>query len=109
MNPEMLKGHLDAIVLTAVQSGAGHGYAIIEEIKRRSVGTFDLPEGTIYPVLHRLEHSGLISSEWVLSPTGRKRRVYSLTERGSASLAERRNVWRSFSSAINSFLVGVPT
>lgn len=106
MKSEMLKGHLDAIVLTAVDSGATHGYAIIEEIKRRSVGVFDLPEGTIYPVLHRLENGGLIESEWTLSEIGRKRRVYSLTPKGSAALAERRNAWRSFSRAIDLFLVG---
>ena len=50
----MLKGHLDAIVLAALEAGPAHGYAIIETIKQRSAGTFDLPEGTVYPALHRL-------------------------------------------------------
>ena len=54
----MLKGHLDMIVLAALAAGPAHGYAVIEEIKRRSSGAFELPEGTIYPVLHRLEHAG---------------------------------------------------
>ena len=57
----MLKGHLDMIVLAALAAaGSAHGYAVIEEIKRRSGGAFDLPEGTIYPALHRLEQAGLL-------------------------------------------------
>ncbi len=55
MKGETLKGHLDMIVLAALEAGPAHGYAIIEEIRRRSGGAFDLPEGTVYPVLHRLE------------------------------------------------------
>jgi len=51
----MLKGHLDMIVLAALSSGPAHGYAVIQEIQRRSGGAFELPEGTIYPALHRLE------------------------------------------------------
>ena len=53
MEGEMLKGHLDMIVLAALVGGPAHGYSIIQEIKRRSGGAFDLPEGTIYPTLHR--------------------------------------------------------
>ena len=58
----MLKGHLDMIVLAALSSAPAHGYAVIEEIKQRSGGAFDLPEGTIYPALHRLEQAGLLNS-----------------------------------------------
>jgi len=50
----MLKGHLDMIVLAALSSAPAHGYAVIQEIQRRSGGAFELPEGTIYPALHRL-------------------------------------------------------
>ena len=60
MEGEMLKGHLDMIVLAALAPGPAHGYAVIEEIKRRSGQAFDLPEGTIYPALHRLEQAGLL-------------------------------------------------
>ena len=55
----MLKGHLDMIVLAALSPGPAHGYAIIEEIRRRTGNAFDLPEGTIYPALHRLQQAGL--------------------------------------------------
>ena len=75
MEAEMLKGHLDAIVLAALEAGPAHGYAIIETIKRASAATCDLPEGTVYPALHRLEQAGLLASAWTTPPGGRKRRV----------------------------------
>lgn len=103
----MLKGHLDMIVLAALAAGgSAHGYAIIEEIKRRSGGAFDLPEGTIYPALHRLEQGGLLKSSWMTADTGRRRRVYSLTKTGTRALVERRAVWRQFSDAIGGLLAG---
>jgi transcriptional regulator len=104
MEGEMLKGHLDLIVLAAVAAGPAHGYAIIESIKRRSGQAFDLPEGTIYPALHRLEQAGLLSSRWTTAESGRKRRVYALTRRGHRALADRRAVWERFSDAIGGLL-----
>src|SRR4051794_35257987 len=106
MEAEMLKGHLDAIVLAAVESGPAHGYAIIEAIKSRSDGTFDLPEGTIYPALHRLEQAGLLSSRWTTAESGRKRRVYALTRPRPRAPAERRAGWERFSDAIGGLLEG---
>src|SRR6185369_12183847 len=103
MDAEMLKGHLDAIVLSALEAGPAHGYAIIETIKTRSGKTFDLPEGTVYPALHRLEQAGLLSSIWTTPSGGRRRRVYSLTKAGSAALTERRRNWRRFATAVDSF------
>jgi len=102
----MLKGHLDMIVLATLAAGPAHGYAVIEEMRRRSGQTFDLPEGTIYPVLHRLEQSGLLVSGWVTAESGRRRRVYALTRRGQRALAERRAVWKQFSEAIGGLLAG---
>jgi DNA-binding PadR family transcriptional regulator len=106
MDAEMLKGHLDAIVLAALEAGPAHGYAIIEAIKDRSASTFDLPEGTVYPALHRLEQAGLLSSTWTTPPGGRRRRVYSLTKAGAASLADRRKGWGRFSRAVDTLLGG---
>ena len=102
----MLKGHLDMIVLAALSSGPAHGYAVIEQIKLRSGQAFDLPEGTIYPALHRLEQAGLLASRWVTAESGRQRRVYALTRRGERALAEQRAVWRQFSDAIGGLLAG---
>jgi len=106
MESEMLKGHLDAIVLAALESGPAHGYAIIEAIRNRSGGTFDLPEGTVYPALHRLEQAGLLSSTWTTPPSGRRRRVYALTKNGAGRLTEGRKAWGRFAKAVESSLTG---
>src|SRR5207237_221383 len=106
MEGEMLKGHLDMIVLAALSSGPAHGYAVIQEIQHRSGGAFELPEGTIYPALHRLEQAGLLSSHWTTAESGRQRRVYALTKRGTRALAaaagtaERRNHRPRFGRAL---------
>jgi len=104
MEGEILKGHLDMIVLAALAAGPAHGYGVIQEIRRRSGGAFDLPEGTIYPALHRLEKAGLLSSRWTNGDSGRKRRVYSLTRRGDRALIEQRAVWDRFADAIRGLL-----
>jgi PadR family transcriptional regulator PadR len=106
MEGEMLKGHLDMIVLAALAPGPAHGYAVIEEIKRRSGEAFALPEGTVYPALHRLEHAGLLSSRWVTAESGRRRRVYALTRRGTRALGEQRALWERFAGAIGGLLKG---
>src|SRR3977135_2715229 len=106
MEGEMLKGHLDMIVLAALSAGPAHGYAVIEEIRRKSGQAFDLPEGTIYPALHRLEQAGLLASRWVTAESGRRRRVYALTRRGDRALTDQRAVWEQFSVAIGALLGG---
>ena len=103
MRAESLKGHLDGMILAVVASAPAHGYAVIEDLKRRSAGTFDLPEGTVYPALHRLEADGLLASSWA-SAGGRKRRVYRLTRRGRSALTERRREWSVFSRAVDGVL-----
>lgn len=99
MRAESLKGHLDGMILAIVATAPAHGYAVIEELKRRSSGAFDLPEGTVYPALHRLEADGLLASTWA-SAGGRKRRVYRLTRRGRMALGQRRREWTAFSRAV---------
>src|SRR5947209_1882229 len=103
MKSEALKGHLDAMILAVVAAGPAHGYAVIESLKQRSGGVFDLPEGTVYPALHRLEAEGLLASAWQTA-SGRRRRVYTLTRRGRTALGERRGDWRLFSQAVEGVL-----
>ena len=103
MSGEPLKGHLDGMILAVVASAPAHGYEVIEELKRRSAGTFSLPEGTVYPALHRLESDGLLASSWSYG-SGRRRRVYRLTRRGRAALRMRRSEWQQFSRAVESVL-----
>ena len=100
---EALKGHLDPLILAVVAVAPAHGYAIIEELKRRSGGAFALPEGTVYPALHRLEGAGLLASGWS-DAAGRRRRVYRLTRRGRRRLETNREEWRAFAVAIDAVL-----
>src|ERR671923_2854673 len=99
MRPEALKGHLDGLLLAVVAEEPAHGYAIVERLRARSAGAFDLPEGTVYPALHRLERAGLLASSWS-SPAGRKRRVYRVTARGRRELGARRREWHDFVQAV---------
>jgi DNA-binding PadR family transcriptional regulator len=100
-----LHGHLDVLLLAIVSAGPAHGYAIIDELRRRSGGAFDLPEGTVYPALHRLERDGLLTSDWSTDGS-RRRRAYALTPRGQAGLRTRRDAWREFAAAIETVLEG---
>jgi PadR family transcriptional regulator PadR len=102
MRAETLKGHLDGLILAVLDGEPLHGYAVIEELKRRSGGALALPEGTVYPALHRLERAGLLKSAWAAG--ARRRRVYELTARGRRELGERRGEWRRFASAVEAVL-----
>jgi DNA-binding PadR family transcriptional regulator len=86
MRGEILKGHLDLLLLATVAARPGHGYEILSELRRRSEGAFALAEGTVYPALHRLEAAGMLTSRWSVVE-GRRRRVYELTGSGRRALA----------------------
>jgi PadR family transcriptional regulator len=97
---DRLRGHVDILLLSALAAGPAHGYGLAELLRERSDGAFDLPEGTIYPSLYRLERRGLVASRWETSD-GRRRRVYRLTRSGTKELERQRAEWQSFSSAMD--------
>ena len=103
MKGELLKGHLDLLILAVLADGSRHGYSIIEELRSRSDEVFDLAEGTVYPILHRLERAGTLSSEWSHA-AGRRRRTYSLTAAGRAKLIEERSTWGEFARAVSAIV-----
>jgi PadR family transcriptional regulator, regulatory protein PadR len=107
MKADAVRGHLDMLLLAVVQSGPAHGYAIVEELRRRSDEALDLPEGTVYPALHRLERQGLLASEWH-TVAGRRRRVYRTTPRGLEALAVKRREWVGFTRTVRAVLGGGP-
>jgi PadR family transcriptional regulator, regulatory protein PadR len=100
---EALKGHLDGLLLAALEHGPLHGYAVMEALRDGSGGTFDLPTGTIYPALHRLERAGLVDGSWS-EGAGRRRRHYQLTAAGVQQLARQRASWQEFSGAVSALL-----
>ena len=99
-----LRGHLDLLILATLdRTGPTHGYGLIAALREQSDGAFDLPEGTVYPALHRLEKSGDVSSAWN-TDSARRRRVYQLTPKGHKSLARKQSEWRSFAKGMQSIL-----
>lgn len=100
MRGEVLKTHIELLVLTALKRGPGHGYSIIGAIRERSGGELELLEGSLYPVLHRLEREGLVTSSWS-EVGGRRRRVYELSRSGRAGLDEQERRWRRFERAMD--------
>jgi PadR family transcriptional regulator len=103
MRAEALKGHLDGLLLATLEAGPRHGYAVMEALREGSGGAFDLPTGTVYPALHRLERAGLVAGTWSDGP-GRARRNYRLTAAGVRALADQRATWQEFSSAVSALL-----
>lgn len=104
---QALKGHLDVLLLATLEDGPRHGYAIKEALREDSGGRFDLPTGTVYPALHRLEDAGLIAGTWTVAE-GRRRRSYRLTPAGRRKLANDRATWRDFAAAVTSILERQP-
>ena len=103
MHGDILKGHLEGLLLACLSEEDAHGYLIMEQLRAKSDGEFDLPEGTIYPILRRLEGRRLVSSRW--DATGaRKRRTYRLTAKGRRELAQRRREWARFVPAVDRIL-----
>jgi PadR family transcriptional regulator PadR len=100
---QVLKGHLEVLLLSTLADGPRHGYAIKEALKDGSGGRFDLPTGTIYPALHRLETAGLIDGSWSVVD-GRRRRTYQLTAAGRTKLTGERDNWREFAAAVTALL-----
>ncbi|MDQ2742215.1 MAG: helix-turn-helix transcriptional regulator [Chloroflexota bacterium] len=97
---ELLKGAADTLVLSAFAEGEKYGYQVVKELERRSEGFFCLKEGTLYPILHRLEKQGLLAARWESMPSGSERRYYALTARGERALSDKLTEWQGFVQAV---------
>jgi DNA-binding PadR family transcriptional regulator len=103
MANDPIHGHLDDLILAVLAGGPAHGYAVIQTLRAQSGGVLDLPEGSVYPALYRLERTGLLESDW--APGGaRARRVYRITPRGLAALEQGKLDWRRFAAAVDAIL-----
>lgn len=108
IDSQTLKGHLEGVLLRELESaGPAHGYAIVQQIRTRSEGTFDLPEGTVYPALHRLEKARLVKSHSE-EVSGRRRRVYEITREGERRLTAKKAEWRRLRHGMDAVLEGAP-
>jgi DNA-binding PadR family transcriptional regulator len=102
---DAIKGHLDGMLLAVLDGGPRHGYAVIQALRDDSGGRVDLPAGTVYPALHRLERAGLIDSHPSVV-SGRRRRTYALTDAGRASLRAERDRWAEFAETMTAVMRG---
>ncbi len=104
----LLQGTLDLLILKAVSLGPLHGYGVLLRIQQISQNRLQIQQGSLYPALYRLEHQGLIVSEWGESENKRKAKYYRLTAAGRRRLKEETAYWRRFSEAIGFALEAVP-
>lgn len=103
MKADALRGNLDALILAVIRDQPLHGYGISEALNERSDGAVDLPTGTLYPALRRLERLSYLRSSWD-TVAGRRRRTYELTRSGRAHLAAQQQAWTEISTVMNAIL-----
>ena len=101
---EMKRGTLELLVLRLLSEGKTWGYELVSRLTDRSGGWIELKEGTLYPVLYRLEDAGLIASEWNPPPRGVPRKYYRITAKGRKRLDELTAIWRSWVEVVESVL-----
>lgn len=105
MRQDLIRGHLDGLLLSVLAESPRHGYEIARRLAAVSGGELDVPEGSLYPALHRLERAGSVASAWDQGE-GRRRRVYRITPAGRRVVADTRRDWRVFSTAVDRVLGG---
>jgi PadR family transcriptional regulator PadR len=103
---ELKRGTLELLMLHILADEPTYGYELLSRLGRRSGGRFHIKEGTLYPVLYRLEDAGLVVPEWEQPARGVARKIYRLTEAGEKRIGELTTAWQSFSAAIEAVLAG---
>ena len=106
LNPELMRGSLDLMVLTALSDGPKYGYLIQQQLRETSSEKVSLKAGTLYPILHRLESDGLVSCNWDDS-TGRRRKWYELTAAGRKQLQKRVAEWQDYVACLQRIIAPV--
>ncbi len=105
---ELLQGTLDLLILKAISLGPLHGYGVLLRIQQISKDALQVQQGSLYPALYRLEHQGLIASEWGTSENNRRAKFYRLTRTGERRLRDDTEYWQRVSSAIGLVLAAAP-
>ena len=103
LRKQTLDGNVETLVLAVLEAGPSYGYAIVKELNERAEGILRLGEGTIYPVLYRLEEKKLISARWRLAENGRNRKYYRLIAKGRKALSANRQQWQMLSAVMGKF------
>lgn len=100
MDKNLIGGSTILLLLTLLQEKDYYGYEIIKELKARSQNVFQFKEGTLYPVLHRMENQGFVKSYRAQAENGKERKYYRITEAGKAQLAEEKREWEIFRNSV---------
>lgn len=100
---ELMKGSTATLILSVIENEDMYGYKIVKELEKRSENVFCLKEGTLYPVLHALEDSGMVESYWV-DVENRKRKYYHITRKGKHQLKEKKEEFTTYSNAVKRVL-----
>lgn len=106
LNKELLKGSTELLVLSVIENENMYGYQMIKELKMKSENVFEFQEGTLYPILHKLEEKRWISSYWD-EVVGKKRKYYAITTEGKKQLDAKKEEWKTFSTKVNQVIGGV--
>jgi PadR family transcriptional regulator, regulatory protein PadR len=93
LSKKTLDGNMETLLLAVLSEGPSYGYQMVQDLNAKAPGILKTGEGTIYPVLHRLEERDLIQSSWRAGETGRQRRYYRITLKGKKALSENRRQW----------------
>ena len=99
--PDLVQGTLDALILSIVALEPLHGLAISHRLRAKSADVLQVSQGSLYPALHKLEHQGLLRSEWRPSESGKRAKYYALTRPGARRLGEELKEWERLSAAIS--------
>jgi transcriptional regulator len=101
---DLPQGTLDLLILKTVALGSVHGYAIAQRLQQVSRDVVQVPQGSLYPALHRLEYRGLVEADWKLTETGREAKFYKLTRKGRAQLEQETASWQRLTEAVGLIL-----
>jgi len=93
IDKDLVAASATPLVLTILEEGESYGYAILKRVRELSNGEMEWTDGMLYPLLHRLHRLGLVTHDWRLSPEGRRRRYYAITDEGRAALEEHKRQW----------------
>ena len=100
IDKDLVAASATPLVLAILTESESYGYAILKRVRELSGGELEWTDGMLYPVLHRLERLGLVTTEWQVPPEGRRRKYYAITDEGHAALAEHKRQWRTVTRAL---------
>ena len=106
IDKDLVAASATPLVLAILADGESYGYAILKRVRELSHGDLEWTDGMLYPLLHRLERLGLVTTEWQAPPEGRRRKYYALTDDGRAALAEHQRQWAAVTRAMREVFGG---